>query len=81
MRLGLALDLVKIDQRILGPHPVSNRAKPFAGDVGRRAVRQMAAGGERHAENCVTRLEQRQIHRLVGGRAGMRLDIGEAAVE
>ena len=55
--------------------------KPFARQVRRGAVRQMAAGGERHAEHRVAGLQQRQKHRLIGRRAGMRLHIGEAAPE
>ena len=41
----------------------------------------MPAGGERHAENRVAGLQQRQKHRLIGRRPGMRLHIGEAAPE
>ena len=41
----------------------------------------MAAGGERHAEDGVARLEQRQEHRLVRRRPCMRLHIGKAAAE
>jgi hypothetical protein len=48
---------------------------------GRRAVGQVAAGGERHAEDGVAGLQQRQQHRLVGLRAGMRLHVGEGAAE
>ena len=49
VRLGLALNLVVIDAPVIGAHPIGQRAKPFAGEVRRGAVRQMAAGGERHA--------------------------------
>ena len=41
----------------------------------------MPAGGKGHAENRVSRLQQRQEHRLVGLRAGMRLDIDERRAE
>jgi hypothetical protein len=44
-------------------------------------VRQVAAGGERHAEHRVTGLQQREKYRLVGRRPGMRLYVGEAAPE
>ncbi len=48
---------------------------------GGRAVRQVAAGGEAHAEDRVARLQQGEEHRLVRLRAGMRLDVGELAAE
>ena len=58
IREGRALDLVEIDARIVGAHAIGHRVKPLAGQVGRRAMRQMAAGGERHAENGLARFEQ-----------------------
>ena len=48
---------------------------------GGRAVREVAAGVEAHAEDRVARLQQRQEHGLVRLRAGMRLDVGELAAE
>jgi hypothetical protein len=39
-------------------------------------VGQVTAVGQAHAENGVARLQQRQIHRLVGLRAGVRLHVG-----
>ena len=48
---------------------------------GARAVGQVAAGGQRHAEEGVARLQQRQIDGAVGLRAGMRLHVGEGAAE
>ena len=44
-------------------------------------MRQVAAGGEAHAQHRVAWLQQRQEHRLVGLGAGMRLHIGEGAAE
>ncbi len=41
----------------------------------------MSAGGEIEAEEGVARLQQRQEHRLVGLAAGVRLHIGELAIE
>src|SRR5262245_8201892 len=55
--------------------------EPFAGNVDRRAVREMAAAGEIHAQKFVPGLEQREEYRLVGGGAGMRLNISEFAIE
>ena len=79
--LGEALDLIEIDPRVLGAHAVMDGVKPFARQVRRGAVRQVAAGGERHAEHRVAGLQQRQKHRLIGRRPGMRLHIGEPAPE
>ena len=46
--------------------------------VDRRAVGEMAAGGQVEAHERVARLQQREEHRLVGSGARMGLDIGEA---
>ena len=81
MRLGQPLDLVEIDARVLAAHAISDRIEPFARQVGPRAVRQVAAGGKRHAEDRVARAQQRQEDGLVGLRARMRLDIGKSAAE
>ena len=70
-----------VEQPVLAAHAVLHRAEPFARQVGRGAVGQVAAGGQAHAEDGVARLQQRQEHRLVGLRAGVRLHVGEAAVE
>ena len=45
------------------------------------AVRQVAAVREVHAEHGVARLEQREVDRHVGLRAGMRLDVGVLGAE
>ena len=58
-----------------------HRLEPFAGHVDRRAVGQVAAGGEVEAHEGVAGLQQRQEHRLVGLAARVRLDVGEAAAE
>ena len=79
--LGQTLDLLEIDPRILCAHAVMDRVKPLARQVRRGAVRQMPAGGERHAENRVAGFQQRQKYRLIGRRPGMRLHIREAAPE
>ncbi len=36
---------------------------------------------EAHAENRVARIEQREIHRLIGLRTGMRLHVGVGGAE
>ncbi len=79
--MGDLAHLVVIDQVIVGAHAVRHRLKPLAGNVDRRAVGQVAAAGEIHAEKFVARLQQREEHRLVGVGARVRLHVGEGAVE
>src|SRR5271165_7335886 len=76
---GKLLDLVEIDAAIIRADAISDCIEPFARQIRSRAVRQMAARGERHSEDGVARFEQRDQHSLIGLRAGMRLHIGEAA--
>ena len=45
---------------------VGQRLEPIAGHVERRAVGQMAAGGEIEPHERIARLHQRQEHRLIG---------------
>ena len=49
--------------------------------IDRRAVGEMPAGGEIEPHERVAGLHQRHEHFGIGGRAGMRLHIGEAAAE
>src|SRR5580704_19649011 len=76
-----ALDFIEIDAAVFRANAIGDRIEPFARQIWPRAVRQVAARRERHSEDCVTRLEQRDKHGLIGLRAGMRLDIGKAASE
>ena len=76
-----AFQFVVVQQPVVAPHAVLHGAEPLAGQVGRRAVGQVAAGGEAHAQDRVARLQQGEEHRLVGLRAGMRLHVGERAGE
>ena len=80
-RAGELFQLLVVDAPVFPAHAVLHRAEPFARQIGRGAVRQVAAGGEAHAEHGIARLQQGQEYRLVGLRAGVRLDIGEAAAE
>ena len=57
------------------------RLEPFAGLVGFRAVGQVTAGVEAHAEDWVAGLDQGGEDGLVGLAAGGRLDVGELAAE
>jgi hypothetical protein len=79
--LGQSRDLVVVDPVIVAPYAVLDRLEPFAGLVGARTMGQVPARGERHAENGVAGLEQRQKDGLVGLCARMRLHVGEGAVE
>src|SRR4051794_18933860 len=81
MLAGEILDFDEIDAVILRADPVSDGIEPFARQIWPRSMRQMSARSERHSEDGVTRLEQRDKHGLIGLRAGMRLHIGKAAPE
>ena len=48
----------------------------LAADIHRRAMGEVAAMCQTHAQNGVARLQHRCIHRLVGLRTGMRLHVG-----
>ena len=76
-----AFQFLVVQQPVVAPHAVLDGAEPLAGQVGRRAVGQVAAGGQAHAQDRVARLQQGQEHRLVRLRAGMRLHVGERAGE
>lgn len=58
-----------------------NGVEPFARQVRPRAVGQVPAGVERHAEDRAAWLQQRQEHRLIGLAARTGLDIGKVALE
>src|SRR5690242_10248901 len=45
------LDLVHIDQMILFAHAILDGVEPFAGLIGRSAMREMAARSKTHAED------------------------------
>ncbi len=79
--VGQALDLVEVDQAVLLAHAVLHGVEPFAREVRLGAVGQVPAGRERQAHDRVAGLQQRQHDALVGLRAGVRLDVDEAAVE
>ena len=78
---GLLGDLVHVDELVLAPHRVVRGLEPFAGHVDRRAVGEMAAGGEIEAHEGIAGLQQRQKHRLVHLAAGVRLHVGELRAE
>ena len=79
--LGAARHRIHVDDLVLAPHGVVLRLEPLAGQIDRRAVGEMAAGGEVEAHEGVAGLQQRQEHRLVHLAAGVRLHIGEGRAE
>ena len=79
--LGQRLDLVIVDQVVLPTHAVLDRVEPLARLVRCRAVGQVAARGQVHAQDGVARLQQRLVHPLVGLAARVGLHVGEFAVE
>ena len=61
--LGQPLDLVVVDQPVLGAHAVLHGLEPLARHGGLGTVGEVAAGVERHAEDGVAGLEQGQHDR------------------
>ena len=75
------LELVVVDPLVVLAHAVGHDRVELAGEVQRMAVRQVAAVREVHAEHRVARLQQREVHRHVGLRAGVRLHVGVLGAE
>ena len=75
------LELLVVDPLIVFANAVGNDVIELAREVQRMPVRQVAAVGEVHAEDGVAWLEQREVHRHVRLRAGMRLDVGVFGAE
>ena len=69
--------LLIVDQMTVGLDAVGYDLEPLARLIGRRAVGEMAALVQRHAQKSVARFEQRHEYGLVSLRAGVRLDVGE----
>ena len=75
------LDLLEVDETVRFANAILHRLEPFAGHGRLGAVGEVAACVEGHAEDGVAGREQGQLDRTVGLGAGMRLHVGEAAVE
>ena len=73
--------LLHVDAVVVAAHAIGHRLEPLARHVDRRAVAEMAAGGEIEAHEGVARLHQRHEGGDVGGGAGVRLDIGMLGAE
>ena len=85
-QLGLVLtrafgDRLHVQQLVLLAHAIADDVEPFARHVHRAAMGQVATRIQVQTHERVTRLQQRQEHRLVHLAAAVRLDIGEFAVE
>ena len=85
-QLGLVLQreaahLVVVDALVLLADAVGHDVEVLARHVDGRAVRQMAAVGEVHAQNGVAGLEQAKVDRQVGLCAGMGLHVGVLRAE
>ena len=78
---GEPFDLVHVDEMVLAADAIGHDLEPLARHVDRRAVGEMAAGGEVQPHEGIAGLHQRHEHFGIGGGAGMRLDVGEAAAE
>ena len=74
-------DRLHVEAVIVRPHAVGHRLEPFAGHVDRRAVREVAARRKVEPHERVARLKEREEDGLVRLAAGVRLHVGEAAVE
>ena len=79
--LGDTLHLVVVDGLGLGVHAVAGEVVVAAAEVHRRAVREMAALGQAHAEHRVAQLDERLVRAQVRVRAAMGLHVGEVRAE
>ena len=75
------LHLVIVDIAGFLVHAVGDEVVQLAGEIDRGSVGQMPAVGQVHPQHCVAGLQQGEIRRLVGLRAGMGLDVGMLRAE
>ncbi len=75
-RAGEVAHFIHVGPAGLLAHAILHRPKPLTGHRHVPAVREVPAHGQRHSHDRVTRLAERQVHREVGGRAGVRLHVG-----
>ena len=84
--LGLVLfgktrDFIKINLVILRPHAILYGVEPLARLVRSGTMSQVATGSEAHAEDGVTRFDERHHRALISLRTGIRLHVDIGAVE
>ena len=72
---------VEVDQFGILPHAVRDRVVEFAGETDLRAVREVAAVRERHAEHRDRPAATAHEDRHIGLRAGVRLHVGVIGAE
>ena len=75
------LDVIVVDAMIVAAHAIGHDLEPLARHVDRRAVGQVAAGGEIEPHEGIAGLHQRHEGRRIGGGAGMRLHVCEFTSE
>ena len=78
---GQVADLVVVEALVALADPVGHEVVEPAAEVHRRAVGEVAALVEAHAEDGVARLEQGQVGGHVGVGAGVGLDVGVVGAE
>ena len=78
---GQRCDLIKVDAVIVSPDSVWHDVVKFSGKVDRRAMCEMSAVRQIHCQISVPRFEDGQVHRHVGLRPGVGLDIGVVGPE
>ena len=78
---GQALNFVVVDQTGIGVDAVLHGVVQLARGRHFGAVGQVAAVGQAHAQDGVTGIDQRQVHRAVGGRTGVWLHVGVISAE
>ena len=66
---------VVVDARVVLAHAVRVNLEPLAAEVDRRAVRQVAAVGQVHAQDAVTDVEHGDVRGHVRLRPGVRLHV------
>ena len=79
--VGARAHLVVVDAAVGVADRVRLEVVELAAEVHRRAVGEVAALVERHAEHGVAGLEHAGVHRHVGLRAGVRLHVGVVGAE
>ncbi|CGW50339.1 Uncharacterised protein [Salmonella enterica subsp. enterica serovar Typhi] len=75
------LNLIHINKTAMRIDAIVKGVKPFAGLIDRRAVSEMAAALQAHAQNFVAGFQQRQIYRLIRLAAGVRLHVNITRAE
>ena len=81
VREGELFQSVVVDALVRFGNAVRDDVEIFAGDVDGRAVGEVPAVGEVHAENGVAGGEQGEVHGGIRLRAAVRLDVGVVAPE